>query len=237
MPCTFHIKECYDHWKMKTNAMRKFSELVPKICIFDVDGDINWARWKEFKAEYHINDSSMHCLVKEHRAMLKLKRKERSKKTNKEAMELQRYIDFLQRKRRPTFGGVVQFSLVTTDLMATSSSSWDDITSVMDVREDRMGCPFGIIDFRCIPSFVQQKIKGMSFYEPFMSKFMAFNLPMMLEPHVWLWIIDKRWWLPSLISMIHKSSTFTTSFIAHICRGKRRAWWCSMRLEGANRLE
>jgi hypothetical protein len=80
--------------------------------------------------------------------------------------------------------------LVTTGVTSTSFSKWDDGTSRMELREDRRGCPFGIIDFRCILGCTRQGIKGMPFYEPFMSKFVSFKSPDIREPHVWLWVVD-----------------------------------------------
>jgi hypothetical protein len=189
-PGTYYIKEWCDHRKLKTNAMRELSLLLPDLHMFDIHGEINWEGWREFKLQYHVNGSSMRSLVKEHIAMLKLKGNKRSKKTETEAAELQRYITFLERKRNATFHGIARFCLVTTGLTTTTFSGWDDGTSRMEVREDRRGCPFGIIDFRCIPGCGRQGIKGMPFYEPFMSKFVAFKSPSIREPHVWLWISD-----------------------------------------------
>ena len=191
-PCTYYIKEWCDHRKMKTNAMRELAALLPEKLIFNVDGDINWGRWREFKVEYHVNGYSMRSLVREHTAMLKLKGNKRSKKTETEVDEKRRYINFLQRKRNAKFRGVARFCLVTTGVTSTTFSKWDDGTSKMELREDRRGCPLGIIDFRCIPGCTREGIKGMPFYEPFMAKFMIFKSPGIREPHVWLWIVDQE---------------------------------------------
>lgn len=100
--------------------------------------------------EYHINGSSMHSLMKEHITMLKLKGKKQSKKTDTEVVELQRYIDFMERKCHATFHGVARFCLVTIGLTTTSFSAWDNNASKVEVWDDRKGCPFGFIGFQCI---------------------------------------------------------------------------------------
>ena len=191
-PGTYYIKEWCEHRKMKTMAMRELADLVPEKRLFDNEGDINWAAWREFKAEYHINGSSMRSLVKEHASMLKQKSNKRSKKTEMEAAELRQYIIFLERKRTATFHGVARFCSVTTGVTNTTFSMWDDSTSKMEVRQDRRGCPFALIDFRCIPGAGRKGIKGMPFYDPFIEKFMALKSPDIREPHVWLWIVDQE---------------------------------------------
>lgn len=128
--------------------------------------------------------------------MLKVKSNKRAKKTETCATELQQYITFLEHKRNATFHGLAHFFLVTTSVTNKSSSKWDDTTSKMDAQEDRRGCPFGLIGFRCILGCTRQGIQGMPFYEPFMSKFMALKLLDMRESHVWMWIVKKRSWPP-----------------------------------------
>ena len=189
-PGTYSIKEWCEHRKMKTAAMREISGLLPEMHLFQADGDVNWAKWKEFKAQYNINGASMRSLVKEHVAVLKLKGNKRAKKTETEPEEIQRYVSFLERKRNATFEGVARFCVVTTGLERTTFSKWDGTISRAEVREDRRGCPFAVIDFRGIPGAYKQGAQGEPFYNPFMAKFMDYKSPTMREPHVWLWIVE-----------------------------------------------
>ena len=87
-PNTYSIKEWCDHRKLKTATMWELSGLLPKMHLFHADGNVNWAKWKEFKAMYNINGALMRSLVKEHVSDLKLKEKKRSKKTETESEEL-----------------------------------------------------------------------------------------------------------------------------------------------------
>ena len=191
-PGTYNMKEWCEHRKMKTNAMRELGGLLPEMQLFDAEGDINWAKWREFKLAYNINGASMRSLVKEHTTMLKLKGNKRAKKTETDASEVRRYIMFLERKRTAKFSGVARFCHVTVGVNNTTFSGWDDRASRMEVREDRSGSPFGLIDFRCIPGCTRQGIKGMPFYEPFMTKLLELKSPGIREPHVWLWIVDQE---------------------------------------------
>lgn len=70
----------------------------------------------------------------------------------------------------------------------------------MEVREDRRGCPVGIINFTCILGCARQGIKRMSFYEPFM----AFKSPNNHELHVWLWVVEQK----NLVAMIEMYKGF-----------------------------
>ena len=191
-PGTYSIKEWCEHRKLKTNAMRELGALVPEYRLFQADGDINWAGWKEFKVGYNINGSSMRKLVKEHASVLKLKGNKRTKKTETDPQEVELYIKFLERKRRATFEGVARFCLVTTGLERTTFSKWDGTISRAEVREDRRGCPFALIDFRGIPGGARQGAKDLPFYNPFMAKFQDYRSPDMREPHVWLWIVEQE---------------------------------------------
>ena len=177
---------------MKIAAMRELSGLVPKMHLFHADGNINWAKWKEFKALYNINGASMQNLVKEHIAVLKLKGNKRAKKMETEPEELQRYISFLERKRNTTFEDIARFCVVTTRLERTTFSKWDGTINRAEVREDRRGCPFAILEFRGIPGASRQGAKGVPFYNPFMEKFLEYKSPAMREPHVWLWIVEQK---------------------------------------------
>src|ERR1700738_1403326 len=108
----------------------------------------------------------MRSLVKEHVAVLKLKGNKRAKKTKTEPEEIQRYVSFLERKRNATFEGVTRFCVVTTGLERTTFSKWDGSISSAEVREDRRGCPFAILDFRGIPGASRQGRRGCPFTTP-----------------------------------------------------------------------
>ena len=132
----------------------------------------------------------MQSLVKEYISVLKLKGNKRAKKIETEPEEIQRYVSFLERKRCATFEGVARFCVVTTGLERTTFSKWDGTISRAEVREDRRGCPFAVIDFRGIPGAYKQGAQGEPFYNPFMAKFMDHKSPTMREPHIWLWIVE-----------------------------------------------
>ena len=191
-PGTYSIKEWCEHRKLKTAAMRELSNLAPSYGLFESDGDINWTNWKVFKAGYNINGSAMRSLVKEHAAALKLKGNKRTKKSETDPQEVEMYANFLERKRRATFEGVARFCAVTTGRERTTFSKWDGMMTRSEIREDRRGCPFALIDFRGIPGAYRQGGKDMPFYEPFMTKFKEYRSPAMREPHVWLWIVEQE---------------------------------------------
>ena len=74
----------------------------------------------------------------------------------------------------------------------TTFSKWDDTISRAEVREDRRGYPFTLINFRGIPGASRQGAKDMPFYNPFMAKFMEYKSPAIREPHIWLWIVEQE---------------------------------------------
>lgn len=55
IPGTYYIKEWCKHCKMKTNAKRELSGLLPRKNLFEANNDIDWETWWKFKLEYHIN--------------------------------------------------------------------------------------------------------------------------------------------------------------------------------------
>lgn len=184
--------------------------------LFDVDSDIHWARGHDFKLEYHINRASMCIMVKDHTKMLKLKESKQTKKMETYAAELQHYITFLDGNEMPHSMAWLWFCLVTIGVPNTSFSKWDVSTSTVEVREDWRGCPFGLIDFKCIIGFTRQGIKGMPFYEPFMPKFMAFKLLDMRELHVVDCRIGEVFRHGRHVRGIHKRSSATSPTI-HMC--------------------
>ena len=134
----------------------------------------------------------MRSLMREHAAAVKLKGNKLTKKTETDSQEVEMYAKFLERKRRTTFEGVARFCAVTTGRERTTFSKWDGMLSRVEVRVDRRGCPFALIDFRGIPGAYRQGGKDMTFYDPFMTKFMEYKSPAMMEPHVWLWIVKQE---------------------------------------------
>ena len=192
MPSTYSIKEWCEHRKMKTPAMRELSTIVPEMHLFHADGDVKWQKWKEFKVLYNINGASMCNFVKEHIAVLKLKGNKRTKKSDTDPQEVEQYIKFLERKLRATFEAVARFCFVTTGVERTTFSKWDNTILRAEVREDRQGCPFGLIDFRRILGGSREGAKDMPFHNMVMSKFMEYKSPAMREPHMWLWIVKQK---------------------------------------------
>ena len=69
-PSMYSIKEWCNNRKLKIAVMWEISGLLPEMHLFHADGDVNWAKWKEFKALYNINSALMRGLVKEHVAVL-----------------------------------------------------------------------------------------------------------------------------------------------------------------------
>ena len=206
-PGTYSIKEWCEHRKMKTAAMRELNSIVPEMHLFHADGDVNWPKWKEFKIVYNINGASMRSLVKEHSAVLKLKGNKRTKKSDTDPQEVEQYIQFLERKLRATFEGVARFCVVTTGLERVTFSKWDGTITRAEVREDRRGCPFALIDFRGIPGGSRQGGVDMPFYNPFISKFIEYKSPAIREPHVWLWIVEQEK-LPVVVALYEQYIKF-----------------------------
>ena len=82
--------------------------------------------------------------------------------------------------------GLARFYVVTTGLEWTMLPKWNSTISKAEVREDRRGFSFVLIDFHGIPDDSRQRTKRMSFYNPFIAKFMEYKLPDMMEPYVWV---------------------------------------------------
>ena len=163
---TYSIRQWTDHQKQKTIAMRELDLLVPEFHFFNIDGEINWAEWRAFKAAYHINGLSMRSLVKEHASTLKSKTNKRTKKSELADAELTRYMMFLERKKAARFEGVARFCVVTNGMERVTFSKWDGTMSRSEVREDRRGCPFAIMDFRIMPGVNKSKSPGCCFLQP-----------------------------------------------------------------------
>ena len=156
--------------------MRELNGLMPKTGVYHADIDINWAKWKEFNVLYNIKGASMHSPVKEHVSVLKLKGNKISKNLETDSEEQQQYIFFLERKRNTKFEGLARFCMVTMGLERTMFFKWDNTISRAEMREDRRGCPFALIDFRRIPGASRQGAKGETFYNPFMAKFIEYKI-------------------------------------------------------------
>ena len=197
---TYSIRQWTDHRKHKTIAMRELDPLVPGFNFFNADGEINWAEWRAFKAAYHINGLSMRTLVKEHASTIISKTNKRTKKSELTDAEVNRYKMFLERKKAARFEGVARFCVVTSAVERVTFSKWNRTMSRSEVREDRRGCPFAIIDFRTLPGVNKTKPAGVAFYNPFMAKFQEFKSPAMREPRVWLWIVDAER-LPAVVEL------------------------------------
>jgi hypothetical protein len=80
----------------------------------------------------------------------------------------------------------------------------------VEIREDRQGSPFALIDFRSIPGAKVRGTKDMPFYNPFMAKFMEYKSPAMREPHVWLWIVEQER-LSDILELYEKTIKFEYS--------------------------
>jgi hypothetical protein len=211
-PGTYSIKEWCTHRKLKTAAiiMRELHALQPQYQIFDVDGEVNWDHWRVFKQAYNIRGSSMRWLVREHTASLKLKGNKRAKKSETDAQEVNLYRTFLERKKKASFAGSAKFCAVTSIDGKTLFSKWDGVLTRADIREDRLGSPFALIDFRSIPGAKVRGTKDMPFYNPFMGKFMEYKSPAMREPHVWLWIVEQER-LSDILELYEKTIKFEYS--------------------------
>src|SRR6202022_3359419 len=143
-------------------------------------------------------------------SILKQKGNNRTKKTEMDPQEVEQYRSFLARKRMATFEGVARFCVVTTGVERTTFSKWDGNNNRAEIKEDRRGCPFALIDFRGIPGASRQGAKDMPFYNPFMMKFMEYKSPAMREPHVWLWIVEQER-LSEILELYEKTIKFEYS--------------------------
>jgi hypothetical protein len=141
---------------------------------------------------YNINGASMRHLLKEHEAILKSKGNKRTKKTETDPQEKEQYLAFLDRKKNFVHSGTSRFCVVTCGVGdRLTFTKWDGSLNRQDVREDRRGCPFALLDFRHLPGLSRHGDKDMPFYNPFMAKFMDYKSPAMREPHIWLWIVEQ----------------------------------------------
>ena len=98
----------------------------------------------------------------------------------------------MERKKNAEFKGLARFCVVTAGMERTTFSKWDGTITCAEVREDRRGCPFAILDFLGIPGLTKQHQPGNPFYNPFMLKFIDYKSPAMRETNVWLWVVEQE---------------------------------------------
>ena len=188
-PSTYHIKEWCEYRKKKTLAMREIGKLVPAYNLTDADGDIVWENWRGLKIAYHINGVSMKALIRAASPFLAQRSRKNEKKGSIDERETTLYKHFLDRKKNAKFEGVARFCAVTSQL---KFGKWDTHASRATVRDDPRGCPFAIFDFRAFPNSWKQPPPGTPFYDSFLKAFKSFRSPALLEPNVWLWIVDQE---------------------------------------------
>jgi hypothetical protein len=186
---TYHIKEWCEYRKKKTLAIREIGKLVPAYNLTDADGDIVWDNWRGLKIAYHINGVSMKALIRAASPFLAQRSKKNEKKGSIDERETTLYKHFLDRKKNAKFEGVARFCTVTSQL---KFGKWDTHASRATVKDDPRGCPFAIFDFRAFPNSWKQPPPGTPFYDSFLKAFKSFRSPALLEPNVWLWIVDQE---------------------------------------------
>jgi len=189
-PSTYHIRQWCECRKRKTMAIREMSKLHPARELANADGEIDWKKWRAFKAEYHINGVSMRALIREAAPFLAQRARMNEKKGSIDERETMLYLNFLDRKKKAKFGGVARFCTVGASNMVFGK--WDTHDSRASVREDPRGCPFAIFDFRAFPGAWKQGTPEKPFYEPLLGAFKAFRSPALHEPNVWLWITEQE---------------------------------------------
>ena len=188
-PSTYHMKEWCEYRKKKTLALREIGKLVPTYNLIDADGEIAWENWRGLKIAYHINGVSMKALVRAASPFLAQRSRKNEKKGSIDERETTLYKHFLDRKQNAKFGGVARFCVVANDF---KFGKWDTHASRANVRDDPRGCPFAIFDFRAFPNSWKQPPPGTPFYDSFLKAFKSFRSPALVEPHVWLWIVDQE---------------------------------------------
>ena len=117
----------------------------------------------------------------------------------------------------------------SSQIQAGSFYSWNDRSSMMGVQEDQRGCPFGCIDFGCIPSCTRHKIKRMSFFDLFMSKFITFKSSDMGNCTYGCRLSNGKRWPPWQTFTRHTWCLNTTFSTIHTCftRPKISLQWTS----------
>ena len=185
--------------------MRELNGLMPKIELLHANGNITWAKWKDFKVYYNMNGVSLRNLVKEHASVLKLKGTKQTNKTKMKLEEMQYYISFLERKKNTKSDIMVNFCVVTTWLERTMFSTRDDTINMTEVRKDQIKMiPLCVDHFQGILGASRHGINGVPSYNPFITKFMEYKLLVMREPHVWLWIVKQE--KVSIVTKLYKET-------------------------------
>lgn len=190
-PSTYHIKEWCEYRKRKTLAVKELAKQIKEYGILTPEGDINFENWRAAKQAFHINGLSMRALVRHASAFLAQRSRKNEKKGEIDEREALLYENFLDRKKRATFGGVARLNRVETVDKQFRFGRWDSHASRAVLRDDRLGCPFALFDFRGFPGAWKEPAAGTPFYEPFFSSFKAYRSPALYEPNVWLWIVEQ----------------------------------------------
>ena len=205
-PSTYHIREWCEYRKKKTMAVKEIAKLRPQYFLFNTDGEIVWENWRKVKLDYHITGVSMRALVRHASSFLAQRSRKNEKKGEIDDREKLLYEHFLERKERATFGGVARFCTVDKNC---KFGKWDSHASRASIREDRIGCPFALLDFRGLPGAWKESVPGKPFYEPFFGAFRAFRSPSLVEPNVWLWVVDEEK-SAAVVSLFHEK--FSTEY-------------------------
>ena len=191
-PSTYHIREWCEYQKKKIMAIRELAKLIPEYFIKNLDGDIIWENWRKVKEAYHINGVSIRALVRHASSFLAQRSRKNEKKGSIDERELLLYQHFLDKKKRATFGGVARLNRVDTVDKQLKFGQWDNHASRAVVRDDRLGSPFAVLDFRSFPRAWKEPAVGTPFYDPFFGAFKAYCSSALFKPNVWLWIVEQE---------------------------------------------
>jgi hypothetical protein len=144
------MKEWAKNKKKKATIIEELHKLVPEKQLI-VDGEVNDARWKAFKAKYKFTSASMAAFIREAgEDFLRSKFVKGGKSCAFSEHSQRAFSIFIKEKRIVKFEGSAHFNLVAFE--PVKIMGWPGPDSRMTIRlkaGDRF--PFGIIDFKNIP--------------------------------------------------------------------------------------
>ena len=191
VPSCYTMKEWTENRKKKTTIVQELQKLVPEKKLI-VDGEVDEAHWRAFKAEYKFTSASMAALMREAGDdFLRSKLVKGGRNRALPEHSARAFSNFIKEKKIVSFEGDAHFNLVTVDPLKIQGWPGSDARKAIRTKAgDRF--PFAMIDFRNIPGASFEGTMSTPFYEPFFTKFVDYGSPKFREVDVWLWIVEDR---------------------------------------------
>ena len=149
VPSCYTMKEWTENRKKKTTIVQELQKLVPEKKLI-VDGEVDEAHWRAFKAEYKFTSASMAALMRE--AGDDFLKSKLVKGRNNRALPkhlAQAFSNFTKKKKIVSFEGDAQFNLVTLEPLRIQGWPGSDARKTIRTKAGNR-FPFAMIDFKNI---------------------------------------------------------------------------------------